>query len=97
MYSDRKQISARLGIGAEKAGKEGKRERLKKGMKKFLRMKDMLIILTAVMVSWMYTYAKTYQFIIFKCEFLHVDYYSIKLLKTNQEGKTYTCERLNKI
>lgn len=84
-------------LGMAGRGGGDQREGLPRSRRKFEEVGDMLIILTVVMVSWMYTYARTYQFINFKCEFLYVNYSLIKLLKTNQEDKTDTCKKLNKI
>lgn len=46
--------------------KEGHREKLQKGKRKF-GMLDLSVILIVIIVSYMYTNVKTYQMVYFKC------------------------------
>lgn len=40
-----------------------------------------IIILIVVTISILYTFVKTYQIVYFRCEQLHINYISIKLIK----------------
>ena len=46
-----------------------------------LKVKNMIIFLTVVMASWVYTYIKTHHIVYFKMQFLYVIYTSMKLVK----------------
>lgn len=47
-------------------GGERQKEGMTKGHEETFRVMDIFIILMVVMVSWVYTYVKTYQTVLFK-------------------------------
>ena len=49
-------------------------------MKSIIRARK-IIILIVVTVLILYTFVKTYQIVYFRCEQLHINYISIKLIK----------------
>lgn len=66
IYCHRKQISPCLGRDGGDARKGRKEGRIQKGTGNFRRLMAFFIIVILVMVSWVYTYVKSYQIMHFK-------------------------------
>ena len=69
----------KMATSPQERKKKGKERKKKEGRRKLLEVIDMFMILTAVMVSLIYTYLQAHQILYLNMiSFLHVNYTSIK-------------------